>query len=95
MTTTANMGLKKDDPTELYDVGHVNGNSDKIDAYCGENRSRIIALESRVQAAETDISGAASAVGSEANQRITADSALQAQIDALAARVTALEGGGA
>ena len=44
-TTTPNMGLTKDAESEYYSVTRVNDNIDKIDTYCGENRSRIAALE--------------------------------------------------
>lgn len=54
MTTTPNMGLTKDaESGELYSVARVNANSDKIDTYCGENRSRITSLESGKQDALT------------------------------------------
>ena len=54
MTTTPNMGLTKDaESGELYSVARVNANSDKIDAYCGENRSRITSLENGKQDALT------------------------------------------
>ena len=50
MTTTPNMGLTKDaESGELYSVARVNANSDRIDTYCGENRSRITALENGKQ----------------------------------------------
>ena len=39
------MGLTKDAVTEYYSVTRVNDNSDRIDTYCGQNRSRIAALE--------------------------------------------------
>lgn len=45
ITTTPNMGLTKDGVSEYYSVTRVNENSDRIDTYCGQNRSRIAALE--------------------------------------------------
>ena len=46
MTTTPHLGLTKDSPTgEKYSVVRVNDNSDRIDEYCYENRTRIVALE--------------------------------------------------
>lgn len=35
MTTTPNLGLTKDDDTDLYSVDRVNANSDKIDMFAG------------------------------------------------------------
>ena len=35
MTTTPNLGLTKDDITDLYSVERVNANSDRIDNYAG------------------------------------------------------------
>lgn len=52
MTTTPNIGLTKDaESGELYSVARVNDNSDRLDAYCGANRTRIIALENTVSTA--------------------------------------------
>lgn len=50
MTYTTNLGLTKDAPTERYDVGRVNANSDRIDTFAGEARANINNLQ-------TDLAG--------------------------------------
>ena len=44
-TSTPNLDLVKPDSNELYDIGVFNANSNKLDTYCYENRTRIVALE--------------------------------------------------
>lgn len=39
ITTTTNLGLTKDDPTEMYSVERVNANTQKIDDFAGEIRA--------------------------------------------------------
>lgn len=45
MTYTPNLGLTKDAPTERYDVGRVNANSDRIDTFAGSARADINNLQ--------------------------------------------------
>lgn len=48
MTTTTNLGLTKDDPSERYSVIRVNDNSDRVDNFAGETRAGIADLQTAV-----------------------------------------------
>ena len=72
MTTTEYLELTMDDETDLYNVGRVNANSQKIDRFASSANSQIAALQASVET-----------LGSRC-QRLSADlTALTARVEAL------------
>ena len=53
--TTTNLGLKKPDPDEFYDVADQNGNMDILDRVVGKNTTDLTALGKKVAQQKKDL----------------------------------------